>query len=109
MSRGDRITVVGADVTDAAAVDAAVAGGDAVISVLGVAYTRKPVSVYSAGTANIIAAMENHGVRRLAVTSTAAVDPGYRASESAIFTPGLGAVGPGVRAIATRTATLADG
>jgi nucleoside-diphosphate-sugar epimerase len=86
MPRRDCIAVIGADVTDAAAVDAAVAGGDAVISVLGVPYTRKPVSVYSAGTANIIAAMKNHDVRRLAVTSTAAVDPGYRASDSVIFT-----------------------
>lgn len=82
----DRLAVVGADVTDATAVDSAVAGGDAVLSVLGVPYTRKPVRVYSAGTANMLAAMGNHGVRRLVVTGTAAVDPGYRASDSVIFT-----------------------
>jgi putative NADH-flavin reductase len=82
----DRLAVVGADVTDAAAVDAAVAGGDAVLSVLGVPYTFKPVSLYSAGTANVITAMANHGVRRLVVTGTAAIDPGYRASDSVIFT-----------------------
>jgi NAD(P)H-binding len=29
--------------------------------------------------------MENHGVRRLAVAGTAAVDPAYRASDSVIF------------------------
>ncbi|MGH7734222.1 MAG: NAD(P)-dependent oxidoreductase, partial [Gemmatimonadales bacterium] len=81
-----RLVVAGADVTDPAAVDAAVAGGDAVLSVLGVPYGRKPVSVYSAGTANIIAAMGNQGVRRLVVTGTAAVDPGYRSSDSVIFT-----------------------
>jgi putative NADH-flavin reductase len=80
------LRVVRADVTDAAAVDAAVAGGDAVLSALGVSYTRKPVTVYSAGTASMIAAMENRGVRRLVVTGTAAVDPGYHASDSVFFT-----------------------
>jgi putative NADH-flavin reductase len=82
----DRLAVVHADVTDVAAVDAAVAGADAVASTLGVPYSRKPISVYSAGTANITAAMNNHGVRRLVVTGTAAVDPGYRASDSLLFT-----------------------
>jgi putative NADH-flavin reductase len=81
-----RLTVAAADVTNKAAVDAAVAGSDAVVSAVGVPYTRKPVSVYSVGMASIIAAMENHGVRRLAVTSTAAVDPHYRASDSVFFT-----------------------
>ena len=82
----ERLAVTGADVTDADAVGAAVAGRDAVLSALGVPYTRKPVTVYSAGTANIIAAMQDHGVRRLIVTGTAAVDPGYRASDSVLFT-----------------------
>jgi putative NADH-flavin reductase len=81
-----RLTVAAADVTNKAAVDAAVAGCDAVVSAVGVPYTRNPVSVYSLGMASIIAAMENHGVRRLAVTSTAAVDSAYRASDSAFFT-----------------------
>ena len=61
-------------------------GSDAVLSALGVSYTRDPVSVYSAGTSNIIAAIGHHGVRRLAVVGTAAVDPGYRASDSVLFT-----------------------
>ena len=82
----DRLTVVGADVTDAEAVDAAVGGGDAVLSAVGVPYSRKPVTVYSAGTANIVASMEAHDVRRLIVVGTAAIDPGYRASDSAVFT-----------------------
>ena len=86
MQSRDRLTVLDADVTDPAAVDAAVAGGDAVLSVLGVPYSPKPVSVYSAGTANIIAAMTHHGVRRLAVAGTAALDPGYRSTDSVIFT-----------------------
>jgi putative NADH-flavin reductase len=82
----DRLAVVGADVTNPAAVEAAVTGGDVVLSALGVPYGRKPVSVYSAGTANIIAAMEKHGVRRLIVTGTAAVGPGYQSSDSVVFT-----------------------
>ncbi|HEY3953754.1 MAG TPA: NAD(P)H-binding protein [Streptosporangiaceae bacterium] len=86
ISPRDRLAVVGADVTNPAAVEAAVTGGDVVLSALGVPYTRKPVSVYSAGTANIITAMEKHGVRRLIVTGTAAVDPGYQSSDSVIFT-----------------------
>ena len=82
----ERLTVVGADATSPDGVDAAVAGADAVLSTLGVPYSRKPVSVYSAGTGNIIAAMRNRGVRRLVVSGTAAVDPGYRASDSVFFT-----------------------
>ena len=82
----ERLAVVRADARDAAAVDDAMASAGAVLSALGVSYTRQPVSVYSAGTGNIIAAMEHHGVRRLAVAGPAAVDPGYRASDSALFT-----------------------
>ncbi|WP_329338221.1 NAD(P)H-binding protein [Streptomyces sp. NBC_00663] len=63
--------VVGADVHDAAAVSAAVAGQHAVISALGVPYTRDPVTVYSGGITHITEAMHEHGVLRLvAVTST---------------------------------------
>jgi putative NADH-flavin reductase len=53
------------DVTDAAAVDAAVRDQDAVICVLGAAITRRPVTVFSQGTANLIQAMVAHGVRRI--------------------------------------------
>jgi putative NADH-flavin reductase len=68
----ERLAVVRADARDEAAVDGAVAGAGAVLSALGVSYTRQPVSVYSAGTGNIIAAMGRHGVRRLVVAGTAA-------------------------------------
>ena len=86
MPSRNRLVDLGGDVTNPAAVDAAVAGGDAVLSVLGVPYSRKPIDLYSAGTGNIIAAMTHHGLRRLAVAGTAAVDPGYRSSDSIIFT-----------------------
>lgn len=68
---GLRVRVVEADVLDSAAVERAVAGQDAVISVLGVPYGRSPVSVYSVGVGHIAQAMTKHGVRRfVGVTST---------------------------------------
>jgi putative NADH-flavin reductase len=79
------LRVAAADATDAGTVSAAVAGSDAVVSALGVPYSRKPISLYSAGMANIITAMRDHGVRRLVVAGTAAADPGYRGSDSLFF------------------------
>ena len=80
------LTVVGADVADADAVDTAIAGSDAVLSALGVSYSRKPISVYSQGATNIIVAMHRHGVKRLVVVSSAPLDPAYRPSDSLFFT-----------------------
>ncbi|MCT2593867.1 NAD(P)H-binding protein [Streptomyces sp. N2-109] len=71
----DRLEVVGADVLDAVAVDAVVDGRDAVLSTLGVPAGKQPISTYSEGVANIIAAMDRHRVRRLAVVSSSGVDP----------------------------------
>ncbi|MGW4024287.1 NAD(P)-dependent oxidoreductase [Streptomyces sp. NPDC005009] len=70
-----RLRVVGADVLDFGAVERAVAGQDAVISTLGVPYSRNPVTVYSEGITHITQAMTKHGVRRLVcVTSTVLFD-----------------------------------
>jgi putative NADH-flavin reductase len=63
------------DVFDLPSVDAAVAGQDAVLSTLGVPYSRKPISVFSEGTAHIVQAMEHHGVRRLVCVTSSALDP----------------------------------
>ncbi|WP_371500778.1 NAD(P)H-binding protein [Kitasatospora sp. NBC_00374] len=79
------LTVVGADVADPAAVDAAVAGRDAVLSVLGVPFSPAPVTVYSQGVANILAAMERHGVRRLVAVSSSVTDPKWRPSGEFFF------------------------
>ncbi|WP_328396465.1 NAD(P)-dependent oxidoreductase [Nocardia sp. NBC_00416] len=73
--RHDRLTTVGGDVYDQESVARAVAGGDAVLSALGVPYGRAPITTYSAGVANIVAAMQRHEVRRIAVVSSSAVDP----------------------------------
>lgn len=73
--RGARVRVAEADVYDAGAVERVVEGQDAVVSVLGVPFSREPVSVYSTGAAHITQAMTKHGVRRLvAVTSTVLFD-----------------------------------
>jgi putative NADH-flavin reductase len=82
----ERLAVIGANALDPNAVSAAIAGCDAVVSALGAPRTRKPVTLYSAGMANIIEAMNSHHVRRLVVTGTAAVDTGYHASDSLFFT-----------------------
>jgi putative NADH-flavin reductase len=82
----DGLTVAGADVTDAEAVDAAIAGCDAVLSALGVSYSSKPISVYSVGATNIIAAMERHRVKRLVLVSSASIDPAYHPSNSVFYT-----------------------
>jgi len=68
------LRIVGGDVLDAAAVDGAVAGRDVVLSTLGAPYSRKPITVYSEGTANIIAAMDRHGLTRLVCVSSTALD-----------------------------------
>ncbi|MEU5702602.1 NAD(P)-dependent oxidoreductase [Streptomyces aurantiacus] len=82
---GARLRVVGADVHDAGAVDRAVAGQDAVLSTLGLPYTKEPVTVYSDGVANMIKAMDVHGVRRLVCVSSMGVDPEHAPGESFTF------------------------
>ncbi|MFI1200447.1 NAD(P)-dependent oxidoreductase [Streptomyces sp. NPDC020883] len=59
-----------ADVFDKAAVERAVAGQDAVISILGVPYGRQPVTVLSHGITHITDAMALHGVKRLATVTS---------------------------------------
>lgn len=73
-----KLTVAAADVRDPATVTDLVAGVDAVLSTLGVSFTREPVNTYSVGTANIVAAMQASGVRRLAVVSSTGAYPTRR-------------------------------
>ncbi len=70
-----RLAVVAADVHDAAAVDRAVQGADAVLSALGVPFTRQEITSYSQGAGHIIAAMSRHGIKRLIVVSSSATEP----------------------------------
>jgi nucleoside-diphosphate-sugar epimerase len=75
---GPGLTVARADVRDGSAVRPVVAGADAVVSTLGVTFTREPVDTYSLGTGNIVAAMREAGTRRLVVVSSAATYPTRR-------------------------------
>ncbi|OBF62513.1 NAD-dependent epimerase [Mycobacterium sp. 852002-50816_SCH5313054-b] len=69
-----RLTVAGADVRrDGLA--AVVAGADAVLSTLGVPFTRGPVDTYSVGTRNVVNAMREAGVDRLVVVSSTGASP----------------------------------
>lgn len=81
----DGLTITSADVTDPASVDRAVAGSDAVLSSLGVPLTRKPITVYSEGNANIIGAMHRLGVKRLVTVSSSVMDPSWRPTGEFFF------------------------
>jgi putative NADH-flavin reductase len=73
--RDARLRVLRGDVFDLSLVEEAVAGQDAVLSTLGVPYSRKPITLYSQGTAHIVWAMNRYGVRRLVCVSSSGVDP----------------------------------
>lgn len=75
---GHGLTVAGADARDAAAVSLIVRGADAVVSVLGVSFTRERVDTYSVGTRAIVDAMRGAGVPRLIVVSSTAAHPTRR-------------------------------
>ena len=77
--RHPNLTVVAGDVLDPAAVEAAVAGQEAVISALGHKRWMIPTDILSTGTANVLAAMARHGVRRfVCVTSLGVGDSWWR-------------------------------
>ena len=73
------LTVAPADVHDPHAVTEAVAGTDAVLSTLGVPFTRDPITAYSEGTHTIAEAMARVGVKRLVVVSSSATYPHHHA------------------------------
>jgi uncharacterized protein YbjT (DUF2867 family) len=72
---GPGLTVAAADARDASAVHSVIADVDAVVSTLGVTFTREPVDTYSVGTSNIVAAMRAARTRRLVVVSSTAAYP----------------------------------
>jgi putative NADH-flavin reductase len=63
----------------------AIQGQDAVISTIGLPYTRQPVRLYSEGTRNILAAMRHAGVERLVVISGGGAAPGVVPESSFFF------------------------
>ncbi|WP_408066129.1 NAD(P)H-binding protein [[Mycobacterium] zoologicum] len=64
---------MGADATSQGAVRNALRGVDTVASTLGTAYSRQPISLYSQSATVIIAAMAEHDIERLIVTSSAVI------------------------------------
>lgn len=86
----ERLTVVRADVFDAAALEPAVKGAGAVLSALGATSLRDETPVCRDGTRAAIAAMRATACRRLLVTSAVPVprhDPGNRGLGGAIARP----------------------
>jgi nucleoside-diphosphate-sugar epimerase len=75
----ERLEVELADVHDSPAVAAAVDGCEAVVSTLGVPFTRAPIDVYSTGTRHLLDAMHAHDVKRLLVVSSSATYPHHHA------------------------------
>jgi putative NADH-flavin reductase len=80
--RHERLQVMGGDVFDLALVEQAVVGQEAVLSTLGVPYSRKPITVYSQGMTHIMQAMQRSGVRRLVCVSSNALDPQARSQDT---------------------------
>src|SRR6478735_4450646 len=70
---GERLRVAEADAHHPADVAAAVAGADAVISVLGVPMGLRRIDTYSVAAQNIVKAMADSGIRRLVAVSSTAV------------------------------------
>jgi putative NADH-flavin reductase len=69
------LQVVGGDVHDATVVESAIDGTDAVVSTLGVPFAKTPISVYSDGTANIIAGMRTADIKRFVCVSSSSMSP----------------------------------
>lgn len=70
------LSQIRADAVTGEGVEEAMTGADAVLSTLGVAYTRHEVAVYSRGTRTLIDALRRHGAgRRLVVVSSGLTYP----------------------------------
>jgi L-alanine-DL-glutamate epimerase-like enolase superfamily enzyme len=79
LGQDERLRVVRSDVLDPASVQLAVRGQDAVVTALGTPNPRRPSTLLSEGTKNVLEAMEQHGVRRLVcVTILGTGDSGRR-------------------------------
>lgn len=64
-SSSEHLRILPGDIADADAVNAAVEGQHAVCITIGQGPTRKPVTLFSQGTGNVIAAMKRHSVGKL--------------------------------------------
>ena len=83
--RGDGLEVMRGDVLVPSDVAQAVEGQEVVLSLFGVPYTFKPVSVYSQGMAHILDAMRASGVRRLVCVTSGGTNPRHDPDEGFVF------------------------
>lgn len=81
----ERLQVIGGDATDADVIDGAVSAADAVISVIGAAFTRQPVTVYSTSAEHVVAAMRRHRKGRLVVVTSTGLTPTNQRTEVSRF------------------------
>ncbi|GHO65262.1 NADH-flavin reductase [Ktedonobacter sp. SOSP1-52] len=79
------LNVMGGDVFDLALVEQAVAGQDAVLSTLGVPFSREPITIYSRGMAHITQAMKHSSVRRVICVSSSATGTNHETGGGFIF------------------------
>jgi putative NADH-flavin reductase len=61
----ERLRIIAGDILEESKVREAMRGQEAVCLTIGTRVTLKPVTVFSRGTKNVLAAMSEHGVRRL--------------------------------------------
>jgi putative NADH-flavin reductase len=80
-----RLRVVGGDVADLAAVEAAVRGAHAVVSAVGVDPSRHAITTYSVGTRTMLEAMRRTGVRRIVSVSSKNLAEQGLAGEPVLF------------------------
>jgi putative NADH-flavin reductase len=85
MQARDRLVIEKCDVLDAGAVAAAMSGGDAVICTIGPASNRKPDTLISAGTRNILVGCVAGGINRFVFESGLMVSHGRELSTSGRF------------------------
>ena len=94
-----RLAVLLCDVLDAAAVAAAMSDGDAVICAIGPASNRKPGTLISVGTSNLLAGCIASGINRFVFESGLMVSDGHELSTSGRFAVKMaGLVYPRLRA-----------
>ena len=82
---GPRLRVVTGDVLDLPQVETCVEGADAVISVIGVNPSRGPITTYSEGIGNVMAAMRAQGISRIACVSSKALTEGGTRHEPIVY------------------------
>jgi putative NADH-flavin reductase len=109
--RHKRLRITQGDLTDAAAVEDAVRGADAVLAALSPQFFGGPRGLpLAAGTRNVLAAMRTHGVRRLVCSWGPSIlvprNPLLRALRSAIFA--LFRLFPATRSMVNETAEVGE-